>query len=65
MQLQQGVKDLCTVYIEADESDKLKFFTLLGSKYGVDHGSITALANSLSTCTVRICLEEFPAQWFF
>ncbi|XP_021964413.1 malonyl-CoA decarboxylase, mitochondrial [Folsomia candida] len=73
--VEQCVKDLCTVYNDTEEADKLKFFNILGASYGVDHLSIVSLANSLSTCQdeqTKLNLEEklrtalIPKyQWLF
>lgn len=51
------MKNLCTVYLETGETDKLKFFTILAEKYGVDHDNVTATATSLANCKVGIKLD--------
>lgn len=55
--LQQSVKDLCTVYMDASDEEKLRFFTILAEKYGVDHDNVTAVATSLASCKVRLLLK--------
>lgn len=51
--LQQSVKHLCTVYMDASDDDKLEFFTILAEKYGVDHNQVTSTATNLASCKVK------------
>ncbi|ODM96466.1 Malonyl-CoA decarboxylase, mitochondrial [Orchesella cincta] len=73
--VEQSVKDLCMIYMDANEEDKLKFFTELAEKYGVDHDYVTTAAMNLASCKdydYKLTLEEKlrgalvpKSQWLF
>ncbi|CAL8109982.1 unnamed protein product [Orchesella dallaii] len=73
--VEQSVKDLCMIYMDANEEEKLKFFIELAEKYGVDHVYVTTAATNLASCKdydTKLTLEEKlrgalvpKSQWLF
>lgn len=42
------------MYIDANDEEKIKFFTILAEKYGVDQDYVTTTARNLVSCQVSI-----------